>query len=138
MIPARWPWFHQGLHFGCQRCGTCCTGEPGFVFLRAGEAERIADYLGLDRQAFRERFTRRVLGGTSLGEEEDGRCVFFDTGCRIYPARPRQCRTYPFWPRIVASPETWRREAAVCPGLDTGTLHGAEEIIAAVAGPNPA
>ena len=122
------PWFDGGLRFACRRCGTCCTGEPGYVILRAGEADRIAAHLGLEPAAFRAQHTRRVPGGTSLREEDDGRCAFFAAGCRIYPVRPRQCRTYPFWPRIVASPTAWRQEAAFCPGMDEGPLHAAAAI----------
>jgi Fe-S-cluster containining protein len=121
-------WFDGGLRFACRQCGSCCTGEPGFVYLRAGEADRIAAHLGLDPVAFRARHTRRVPGGTSLCEEEDGRCAFFEAGCRIYPVRPRQCRTYPFWQRVVASPEAWREEAGRCPGMDGGPVHPVEEI----------
>jgi Fe-S-cluster containining protein len=122
------PWFAAGLRFTCQRCGACCTGEPGYVFLRRGEAEAIAAFLGADPATFLAEQVRRVPGGVSLLEEADGRCAFFADGCRIYPARPRQCRTYPFWKVIVASPGSWEREGRSCPGIGTGALHEAGEI----------
>ena len=120
------PWYAAGLRFGCRRCGACCTGAPGYVWLRPEEAAAIAARLGLDEAAFLARYTRRVLGGLSLREEDDGRCVFFEhgRGCRVYEARPRQCRTWPFWPRIVATPAAWAREAADCPGMGSGELVG--------------
>lgn len=124
------PWYAAGLRFTCRRCGACCTGEPGHVWLGPGEAEALATRLGMTVEAFRERYARLVYGLSSLREEEDGRCVLFEpgTGCVAYEARPRQCRTWPFWPRIIADPEAWRREAAGCPGMDSGELHGRERI----------
>ncbi|HEY6000501.1 MAG TPA: YkgJ family cysteine cluster protein [bacterium] len=124
------PWYADGLRFACRRCGACCTGGPGYVWLRAGEAAALAARLGLDEPAFIERHTRREFGLLSLREEEDGRCVLFvpGAGCLAYEARPRQCRTWPFWPRIVASRGAWEKEAAGCPGMGSGELFGAERI----------
>jgi len=38
--------FHDGLHFQCTGCGTCCTGDPGIVAVSHREAAAIARYLG--------------------------------------------------------------------------------------------
>lgn len=124
------PWYAAGLRFGCRRCGSCCTGAPGYVWLRDEEAAAIAASLGMESAGFLSRYTRRVDDGLSLREEADGRCVLFESevGCRAYGARPRQCRTWPFWARIVASPVDWERESADCPGMDNGELVGPEEI----------
>ena len=83
------------MRFGCQRCGACCTGAPGYVWLEHEEAAAIAARLGMESAVFLSRHTRRVEGGLSLREETDGRCVLFESGlgCRAYEARPRQCRT---------------------------------------------
>ena len=27
------PWFKEGLKFECQRCGRCCRGEPGVIWV---------------------------------------------------------------------------------------------------------
>ena len=133
------PWYGAGLRFSCRRCGACCTGEPGRVWLGPGEAEALAARLGLGVAAFLERHARRVYGLWSLREEADGRCVFFEpgTGCAVYEARPRQCRAWPFWPRILADREAWEREAADCPGMDSGELHGRERIEALAGGAPP-
>jgi Fe-S-cluster containining protein len=125
------PWFADGLRFSCLRCGRCCTGEPGYVFLHGPDVGALAAFLGLGREEFVARHVRRVPGGISLLEEPDGRCAFWDEGCRVYPARPRQCRTYPFWRRVVASPAAWAEEARACPGVGSGALHAADEIAAA-------
>ena len=124
------PWYASGLRFQCRRCGACCTGAPGYVWLQAGEAAAIAVRLGIGHEDFLSRHTRRVFGLLSLKEDPDGRCVLFEAerGCRVYEARPLQCRTWPFWPRIVATRAAWEREAAECPGMGEGELFGAEEI----------
>jgi hypothetical protein len=118
------PWFAEGLRFSCRRCGACCTGAPGYVWLAEADIRALAAALGLDPPAFVARYARRVDGAWSLREERDGRCVLFepDCGCRAYGARPAQCRTWPFWPRVVATPASWAREAAECPGMNSGPL----------------
>jgi Fe-S-cluster containining protein len=123
-------WYASGLRFACRRCGACCTGAPGYVWLRGEEAAALAARLGLGLAEFLASHTRQSLGAVSLREEADGRCVLFEPGhgCRAYDARPRQCRTWPFWPGIVATPEAWEREAAGCPGMGAGELIAAEEI----------
>jgi len=128
------PWYGPGLRFSCRRCGGCCTGEPGYVLVTGAEAEAIAQHLGEDPAAFARDRLRRVPGGVSLREEADGRCVLYADGCRAYPVRPRQCRTYPFWPRIVAGPGPWRREARSCPGIGSGELRTAAEIVRLLGG----
>ena len=123
------PWYGSGLRFRCRRCGACCTGEPGYVFLARGEAAVIASHLGITVNIFRERCTRRADARTSLTEETDGRCVFFrGERCLIYPVRPVQCRTFPFWEWNVGSRENWEQTARDCPGMEGGRLFTLEEI----------
>jgi uncharacterized protein len=118
------------LRFTCRRCGACCTGDPGYVWLEAADIAAIARRLGLETADFLANYTRRVGGRLSLCEEADGRCVLFESGlgCRAYEARPRQCRNWPFWAGIVATSAAWEREAADCPGMGSGELIGPEEI----------
>jgi len=124
------PWYAAGLRFQCRRCGACCTGAPGYVWLQEEEAAAIAARLGIEPPDFLSRHTRRVYGLLSLREDRDGRCVLHDArgGCRAYESRPLQCRTWPFWPRIVATRAAWEREAAECPGMGVGKLLDAEEV----------
>ena len=124
------PWYAAGLRFSCQKCGACCTGAPGYVWLEDAEVAAIARKLGMETADFLANHTRRVFGMLSLREEFDGRCVLFESGfgCRAYEVRPRQCRTWPFWARIVATPAAWEREAADCPGMNSGDLISSEEI----------
>jgi Fe-S-cluster containining protein len=125
------PWYADGLHFTCTRCGNCCTGEPGFVWVNDDEVKALAAFRGEPVEEVLGLYTRRE-GGTrrSLKEKANGDCVFYDpdTGCTVYPVRPRQCRTWPFWECNTHSPEAWAKAAQSCPGMNRGELIPAEEI----------
>jgi Fe-S-cluster containining protein len=124
------PWYKDGLRFRCTRCGDCCTGEPGNVWVSDEEIAAIAEFRGETVEEVRGLYTRQGHRGRSLREKEHGDCIFFDrgAGCTIYPARPRQCRTWPFWESNVANPAAWQHTCAVCPGSGQGELISAEEI----------
>ncbi|RMG39915.1 MAG: YkgJ family cysteine cluster protein [Planctomycetota bacterium] len=125
------PWYADGLRFQCTRCGNCCTGAPGFVWVTDEEIAAIADYLGTSVGEVRLLHTRLVGARVSLREYPNGDCVFFDSQtrrCTIYPVRPVQCRTWPFWRSNLASPETWQQVQATCPGAGHGPLYSLEDI----------
>ena len=124
------PWYQDGLHFRCTRCGHCCTGEPGNVWVNAEEIEAIAEFRAETVQEVIALYTRAVSRGRSLREKANGDCVFYDRreGCTIYAVRPRQCRTWPFWESNVRTEEAWKRTCTVCPGAGKGDLISAEEI----------
>jgi len=123
------PWYREGLCFECQRCGACCTGDPGYVYFQRGEAEAVAKHLGMRVTEFRRRYMRKDGGRLSVREEADGRCVFFEEGkCRIYRLRPVQCRTFPFWKWNVAKKENWDIVAGECPGVGKGRRFTLAEI----------
>jgi hypothetical protein len=124
------PWYHEGLRFRCTRCGHCCTGAPGFVWVNEEELTQIARLLQEPLEEVRELYARPTPRGWTLREQSNGDCVFYarSRGCTIYPARPRQCRTWPFWESNVATPEAWQRTCTVCPGSGMGDLISAEEI----------
>jgi uncharacterized protein len=125
--------FDAGLRFECTGCGRCCTGAPGVVQVTEAEADAMASHLDLDADTFRQRFTRRAEGRLALREHADGRCVFYDEGCDVYPVRPAQCRAFPFWLKNLRNLEAWRRAAAECPGIGRGPLHSREAILREVA-----
>jgi uncharacterized protein len=106
------PWYKDGLRFECTRCGKCCSGFPGFVWVNDAEMQAIAEFLG-----------------EPLGEVL-GHCIFYDKekGCTIYPVRPRQCRTWPFWESNVRTAKAWERTQTLCPGSGKGELFTEEEI----------
>ena len=66
--------------FECHRCGHCCSGGSGFVWVEEEELGALAGAVELDESAFRERYVRSVpdprTGALRLSlREEGGRCV---------------------------------------------------------------
>ena len=125
------PWYGAGLCFACRQCGSCCTGEPGYVWVSEEEIAALAAALGFPIYQFEASFVRRVGDRKSLIELTGGDCVFFDSTarrCRVYELRPRQCRTWPFWQSNVRDAESWRETSALCPGCNRGPSVPAEEI----------
>ncbi len=133
------PWYREGLAFACTRCGACCTGAPGYVWVDAGEIARLAEFRGESTEDFGRKFLRRVGSRISLIERPGGDCIFWDraVGCSVYPARPVQCRTWPFWPENIESPEDWEHVTGVCPGSGQGRVFSVEEIRATAAQVHP-
>ncbi len=126
------PWFKNGLRFECTRCGRCCGGAPGYVWVTEEEIAALARRFDLAVGEFRQRYTRRVeRRGVSLTETDDYDCIFYDgdDGCSVYEDRPRQCYTYPFWGKTLASPATWEIEARECPGIDQGRFWSLVKIL---------
>ena len=125
------PWYQDGLAFTCTRCGKCCTGEPGFVWLTDDEVAALAKFVGDPVDEFRAVYTRKTRGRRTLKEKANGDCVFYDPakGCTVYPVRPAQCRTWPFWASNLSSPEAWERTEGACPGSGRGELIPVEEIL---------
>jgi len=124
------PWYADGLRFECTRCGKCCTGAPGFVWVNDAEIQAIGEFLQEPLDEVTALHTRWVNGKRSLREKLNNDCVFYDAeiGCTIYEARPRQCRTWPFWESTTTSPEDWERTQESCPGAGRGELIPVEEI----------
>lgn len=121
--------FDDGIRFECLGCGTCCTGDPGIIRISGREIEVLADFLEIPVADLTRHFLRPIENGFSIGEESDGRCRFYDQGCRIYPVRPLQCRTYPFWFSQMRSLRQWEKIIGLCPGIGNGPLHSRERIL---------
>jgi len=123
------PWYQDGLRFECQRCGRCCRGEPGFVWVREVEIAAIARFLKMPEDEFMQAYVRVVSNDYSLVELRNGDCIFWSPeGCRIYEVRPVQCRTFPFWNEYTRSERQWREAARRCPGVNRGRVYPAAEI----------
>lgn len=124
-------WFSKGLRFECARCGGCCRGEPGFVWVSPAEAIEVAGFLGETADSFHAKYLRTVGERISLIEKPNGDCVFWESGigCRVYPLRPTQCRTFPFWAANLDSPSAWEVASRRCPGIGNGKFYSAREII---------
>ncbi|MCF6158512.1 MAG: YkgJ family cysteine cluster protein [wastewater metagenome] len=122
------PWFEGGLRFECQRCGRCCRGEPGVVWVNKKEVEEISAFLGISETVFARHYLRSVNGRLSLLEYGHGDCIMYDNGCKIYAVRPCQCRTFPFWTWNVESESEWEKVKRTCPGIGKGKLHTLKDI----------
>lgn len=97
--------------FHCKQCGACCR-QPGYVYLKGGDAERLAVFFGIDVYAFTEMycllFDRKHL---ALKKNPDEVCFFLEgKDCSVYEARPAQCRDFP---------KAWKTERSreYCQGL---------------------
>ena len=121
--------FDQGIQFECQQCGACCNGSPGFVYVKKNEIFQMALYLNVPVISFIEKYLYPFGGSYSIKEEENGRCLFYRDGCRIYPVRPFQCKTFPFWFDILRSRKKWAKVSKKCPGIGCGRLYPKNEII---------
>jgi Fe-S-cluster containining protein len=121
--------FDNGILFGCQRCGACCCGAPGTVYLARHEVAAVARHLAMEVERFIARFLFPFRDSYSVREHSDGRCLFYDKGCLIYPVRPFQCRSYPFWLEFLRSVENWSAAAAECPGIGQGKRFSRDEIL---------
>jgi len=128
-------WYQDGLSFECTRCGACCTGAPGYVWVIAEEVERLATFLGMPIDTFSKQYVRRVGARYSLIEKPGGDCIFWEKskGCTVYAARPIQCQTWPFWPENLESADDWEHVKSVCPGSGQGQWFSLEEIRASAA-----
>jgi Fe-S-cluster containining protein len=79
------PWYKDGLRFTCTRCGHCCTGAPGYVWVNEKEVQALADYRGEPAAEVHGLYTRAAGRRRTLREKENGDCVFFDreAGCTV-------------------------------------------------------
>lgn len=130
------PWYREGLKFECTRCGDCCAGTPGYVWVDLDEIRRLASHLEITIELFGQTYLRRVEDRISLVEKAGDACVFWDSeaGCTVYDARPQQCRTWPFWSENLKDPKAWEATRQVCPGAGQGQIYSLGSIVAAIAG----
>ncbi len=128
-------WYADGLRFACQRCGRCCGGAPGYVWIDREEIQRMAAHLEMPAARVRDLYCRRVWWRISLKERDNGDCVLLGPdGCSVYPVRPVQCRTFPFWTHLLTSRSRWERAVRNCPGVGGGRLYSRPEIDRIAAG----
>ncbi|HUW55147.1 MAG TPA: YkgJ family cysteine cluster protein [Planctomycetota bacterium] len=127
-------WFAEGIRFECRRCGTCCRGEPGYVWVTTEEIRRMAEHLGMAPVDFAKEYVRREGTKLSLKEHENGDCVLWKESCVVYECRPAQCRGFPFWTHALKSKAAFAEVTRTCPGVGTGRLYTVEDILAIAAG----
>lgn len=119
------------FRFQCHRCGHCCTGGEGAVWLAEGEVEAMAARLGMTPAAFRAAHVRTLPDPRSgelresLRERPEssggsgGRCVLLEGAnhCSVYEDRPAHCRTFPYWPSVLEDEGGFEAARATCPGI---------------------
>jgi uncharacterized protein len=105
------------IEFTCEKCVECCRVD-GYMYLKRGEPEKIAEYLSIPLKEFKKKFTRyKLFHGTLMKQEEDG-CPFLARClCVIYPARPAQCSEFPFWKHVLNDVGEWEYLKTFCPGV---------------------
>ena len=104
--------------FSCRKCGRCCEGAGGIV-LRAVDMGRLADFLRISLEKFREKYVSLRNGKLALHCGADGFCVFFkkDTGCMVHEAKPAVCRAWPFFRGNLVDPLGLAMAKDFCPGI---------------------
>ena len=127
------PFYASGLYFSCKRCSACCRYEAGFVYLSRKDIDKLTSVLKIEEKSFLEKYCRWVNDWQgrevlSLKERANKDCIFWDSGCTVYPARPLQCSAFPFWESIVSSAKNWEVTASGCPGINSGALHSEKAI----------
>lgn len=127
-------WFARGVVFECIKCGQCCRGEPGFVWVIPAEIDRMAAALKMPRKEFVRQYVRREGLRLSLKERRSGDCILWREGCTVYEARPKQCRTFPFWKEALGAKRMFDAMHRNCPGVGRGKLYTCDEILAIAQG----
>ncbi len=122
------PWYKDGLRFDCQRCGSCCRGEPGMIWIDKKEIKETSSFLGITQDIFAKLYLRIVNGRFSLLEHNNGDCAMYDDGCKIYSVRPSQFKTFPFWKSNLENGAEWEKLMNTCPGIGKGGLHTLNDI----------
>ena len=113
------PWLKEGLRFECQRCGRCCRGAPGVVWVNRREVEGIALLLGITQEVFARNYLRSINGRFSLLEYGNGDCIMYDNGCKIYNVRP--CHAGRSVLDIESESQSeWEKLNKTCPGIGKG------------------
>ncbi len=121
--------FDNGIRFECQKCGACCTGSPGSIYVDKSELSSIAKFLKIPVSDFKEIYLYPFKNSYSIREHSDGRCFFYEDGCKIYPVRPGQCSSYPFWFTNLRSEKNWQNVSNECIGIGKGTIHSKKKIL---------
>lgn len=90
-----------GFTFSCTCCGQCCSDE-GIVSFTLNEVRRAAEYLGMTRGDFIDRYLEKSGRSYVHVVDKGESCRFLENRkCVINEVKPRQCATFPFWKEYV-------------------------------------
>ncbi len=98
------------------------------VWIDKKEIKKTSSFLGITQDIFARLYLRIVSGRISLLECNNGDCIMYGDGCKIYSARPSQCKTFPFWKSNLKSKTEWGKQKNTCPGIGKGRLHTLNDI----------
>jgi len=111
----------EDIDFECKKCGKCCEAE-GYVYLKKGEIEKIAEYLAKPAKEVKKTFTEFVwFEGRVLKQDPKGCVMLVDGRCAIYEARPGQCSEWPYWKEVLSGDEELEYAMSYCPGIKLKT-----------------
>jgi len=120
------------FRFACHRCGHCCSGGSGHVWLEDGEVERMAAFLGATPESFVRRHVRAAVdprtgrerlalreADEGRGRDSGGRCALLvgRNTCSVYDARPAHCAEFPYWDSVTNDVAGFEAARATCPGI---------------------
>jgi len=74
-------------------CAACCHAKEDDLYFEctARDARRIARYLGMPVEEFRERYTN----GPEFKKKKNGACpMLWRRKCSVYPVKPRYCTEF--------------------------------------------
>ncbi len=121
--------------FECHRCGHCCSGGSGFVWMEERELGGLARAMEMEESAFIERYVRSTpdprTGELRLSlREEGGRCALLSgtNTCSVYTARPEHCSQFPYWPSVLEDEEAFEVARETCPGMAVEVEEGVREV----------
>jgi len=105
------------IEFKCIECGNCCK-MPGYVFLNEKDIEEIANFFGLSKKEFENKYIKIYAGRKRTKDDYGEPCIFLKNNkCTIYKVRPKQCRTFPFWIESLKDNEYWQEISDYCGAL---------------------
>lgn len=98
------------------------------VWMNKKEIKKASSFLGITQHVFAKLYLRIVNGRISLLERNNGDCIMYEDGCKIYSVRPSQCKTFPFWKSNLENRDQWEKQKDTCPGIGKGRLHTLKDI----------
>lgn len=104
--------------FECQKCGQCCEGKGGIV-LNKRDLARLAAFLNLNEEEFKQNFCEISAGKLKISSGGDGYCVFYrqNRGCAVHEIKPDVCRAWPFFRGNLEDPQSLAMAKTYCPGI---------------------
>ena len=107
--------------FECKMCGECCQGQG--ITLKDEEIKRIARFLDMKEDEFKERYCNRKRGRYELKTADSNYCIFLkkkgkNKVCGIHPVKPELCKRWPFFNAIISDEDEWKMVKDFCPGMN--------------------